>query len=90
MATTSPIVFQKNENEKTWESEFVSSGPAIVEIERTDGSPLSISANIPGMNPVILYVIHSQDAIFRLDVPSGIEVSIRSWSEVKSAKMFTE
>ena len=77
-------------DDKTWEAGFVSYGPGVVQVKRSDIAPLSIRANIPGMEPIVIYVIQTEDSIFRLEIPEGMEVTMISWSEVLEAKFFTE
>ena len=84
--------FQKNG--QTYQTRFTSSGGGcIVQLERDENSQVVVYANLPGMEPTLISIVKNQydtGIMFRLDVPSGIEVTIESVTEVKSAKMFTE
>lgn len=74
-------------------AKFTSQGNCVIELEREDASFVTVWANISGMRsvPVSTYSNpYNTDAIFRVKVPSGIEVTINSRTEVKSAKMLTE
>lgn len=83
--------FQKNG--QTYQTRFTSSGGGIVQLERDENSQVVVYANLPGMEPTLISIVKNQydtGIMFRLDVPSGIDVTIESVTEVKSAKMFTE
>lgn len=90
MATTN-LTFTKQEDE--WVSTFTSTGEGIIEIERKGQGNCSVLANITGMEKVPIATFQNpyvNTVIFNLDIPAGIEVTIKSASEVTSAKMFTE
>lgn len=90
MATTT-LDFTKNKGVYT--AKFTSEGNTIIELEREDSGVVSVLANISGMRPVAIGQYsngYGADAIIRVNVPSGIEVTVKSQSEVKSAKMLTE
>lgn len=70
-----------------------SDGPGIVQLARTEQGTVSVSANISGMEAVPIAAFNNpyvSDVIFKLEVPAGIEVTIKSSTEVVEAKMFTE
>lgn len=88
---TSTLKFTKDNG--TWVAKFTSNGNTIIELERDDNGVVSVLANISGMRavPVGQYQNgYGADAIIRVNVPSGLEVTIKSQSEVKTAKMITE
>lgn len=70
-----------------------SDGPGIVQLARNEQGSVSVSTNIPGMDAVPIAAFknpYKADVIFKLDVPAGIEVTIKSATEVTEAKFFTE
>lgn len=90
MATTTLNFIEKD---GTWQASYISSGLCVVELEREEGGVVSVLANIQGMRavPVGQYQNgYGADAIISVNVPSGIEVTIKSGSEVKNAKMLVE
>lgn len=90
MATTN-LTFTKQGDE--WVSTFTATGAGIVEIERKKQGNCSVFANISGMNAVPIASFQNpyvKNVIFNLDIPAGIEVTIKSATEVTAAKMFTE
>lgn len=81
------------EENGVYAAKFTSEGNTIIELEREESGVVSVLANISGMRavPVGQYSNgYGADAIIRVNVPSGLEVTIKSKSEVKNAKMFTE
>lgn len=90
MATTN-LTFTKQEN--AWVTSFTSTGSGIVQIERTLQGNVSVSVNISGMRYVPIASFNNPyiaSAIFNLDLPVGVEVTIKSATEVTAAKMLTE
>lgn len=82
------INFEKGKD--GWEAKFTSSGNTVVELEREKKGLVSVLANISGMRAVPIAVYnngYSADAIIRINVPTGIEVMVRSETEVTSANM---
>lgn len=74
-------------------AKFTSQGNTIIELEREGSGVVSILANISGMRAVPVGQYNNgygADAIIRVNVPSGLEVTIKSQSEVKNAKMYVE
>lgn len=70
---------------------FTSEGNTVIELEREENGVVSVSANISGMRPVPVGQYNNgygADAIIRVNVPMGLEVTVKSQSEVKNAKMF--
>lgn len=71
---------------------FTSTGLCVIEMERDKSSLISVRANIEGMESVPMAVFkneYSANAIFEVNVPSGIEVTIKSATEVANAKMLS-
>ena len=71
-------------------AKFTSQGNTVIELEREENGVVSVSANIGGMRPVPIGQYNNgfgADGIIRVNVPTGIEVTIKSQSEVKNAKM---
>lgn len=63
------------------------SGGVIQVVQKTRGI-VSVSANIPGMPPSVVAVYdnpYGNSVIFQLDLPSGVEVTIKSGTEVERA-----
>lgn len=84
------LTFTKQDGE--WVAK-TSDGPGIVQLARAEQGTVSVSANISGMGAVPIASFknpYMSDVIFKLEVPSGIEVTIKSATEVVEAKMFTE
>lgn len=81
------------ENAGVWIANFISQGNTVIEIERTKPSTILILANLEGMKPVIVGSYpnnYSNNAIFNIQVPKGIEVTIESPTEVIDAKLQIE
>lgn len=90
MATTT-LNFTKQGD--VWVANFTSQGNTIIELERESGGVVSVLANIEGMRavPVGQYNNpYSADAIICVNVPTDVQVTIKSASEVKNAKIMTE
>ncbi|MCQ1546109.1 hypothetical protein NN761_11060 [Bacteroides clarus] len=90
------LSFEKNENENAYYATFVSDGnPVTIQI-KNKGGYVTVHANIEGMKPVILYpnVRDSNgapDSIFRVaGIVAGVEITIKSATEVLEAKMIKE
>lgn len=86
---TSTLNFTKDNG--VYVAKFTSNGNTIIELEREENGMVSVLANISGMRAVPVGQYNNgfgADAIIRVNVPSGIEVTIKSQSEVKNAKMF--
>lgn len=90
MAATN-LTFTKQGDE--WATTLTATSGGIVEIERTTSGIVSVNGNIEGMESVPIASFqnpYTASVLFSLDVPDGIEVTIKSATEVTSAKMFTE
>lgn len=88
---TSTLTFTNKQG--IWEAKFTSQGNTIIELEREKDGLVSVLANISGMRAVPVGQYNNgygADAIIRVNVPSGIEVTVKSQSEVKAAKIMTE
>lgn len=88
---TSTLNFTKDNG--IYVAKFTSSGNTIIELEREENGVVSVLANISGMRAVPVGQYNNgygADAIIRVNVPSGIEVTVKSQSEVKAAKIMTE
>lgn len=75
-----------------YEAKFTSVGGCVVEIERDDDGPVSVLANIDGMRPIPVSTFsnpYMEDLIFGIEVATGVEITIRSKTEVTNAKMLT-
>lgn len=89
MATTNNLTFTKSG--EAYKASFVSGGLCTVQMKRKKMGGLTVSANISGMDavPVISDARFSADAIFNVDVPSGLQVTVTSATEVTEAKIYT-
>lgn len=85
---TSTLTFEKVGG--VYAAKFASQGACVIEIERDEQSPVSVSANIDGMAEVPIASFNNpyvSSVIFNLDIPAGINITIKSTTEVVSAKM---
>lgn len=76
-----------------WETKFTSEGNMVIELEREKWALVSVLANISGLRavPIASYEnAYNPDVILRINVPAGLEVIVKSGSEVKNAKMLVE
>lgn len=84
------LVFTKNELGR-YESTFVSSGEKVsIQMERKTEDCYSVLCNVEGMDPVPVYTSGGtarKNVIFTVDVPTGMEVTVVSMSEVVQAKI---
>lgn len=90
------LSFEKNESKNAYYTTFVSDGnPVTIQI-KNKGGMVTVFANIEGMKPVILYPNvrdnnDAPDSIFRVaGIVAGVEITIRSATEVLEAKMIKE
>lgn len=87
---TSALSFSRNEHGE-YEATFTSTGDRIaVEINRTSSGTLIVYGNITGMKKIILRNFSPgafSDVFFEIDVPSDVEITIVSFSEVTGAKL---
>lgn len=71
-----------------YESKFTSTGSTIIQVDRPKYGFFSVWANIEGMEPIPITEIqipHTNNVIFNLEVPAGLEITLVSGSEVTSA-----
>lgn len=90
------LSFQQEEGKTAYYATFVSDGnPVTIQIENKGGY-VTVHANIEGMKPVILYPNvrdnnGASDSIFRVaGIVAGVEITIKSATEVLEAKMIKE
>lgn len=86
MATTMNF----NKEGVLWVSRFTSAGNTVIEIERKDMGLISVTANISGMRPVPVSQYnngYTADAIIYIKLPAGLEVEVKSETEVTRAQM---
>lgn len=90
------LSFEKNESENAYYATFVSDGnPVTIQIKNKDGL-VTVFAGIDDLKPTPLYPNASQNSgapnvIFRIvGIANGINITIRSSSEVLEAKMIKE
>lgn len=75
-----------------YEAKFTSGGKVTVQLERDERGLVSVCGNMQGMKPVVLGVYdnpYGADAAFSVNIPEGMEVVIRSATEVKKAKLLS-
>lgn len=59
-----------------------------IQIERDEKKTFTVYGYIDDLTPVPLFTSDAfEDIIFQLDVPSGVNIRMTSWSPVKAAKM---
>lgn len=71
-----------------WVARYTSAGKAIVQLARENQGGLSVSMNLSGMQPVPVGQYgngYTPDCIFSVNAPAGVEVTIKSQSEVSKA-----
>lgn len=76
----------------TWAAKFVSQGSCVIEMERAEQSPVSVTGSIGGLADVPIAVFqnpYGANAIFEIDVAEGIEVTVKSTTEVLQAKILS-
>lgn len=90
------LSFQQEEGKTAYYTTFVSDGnPVTIQI-KNKGGMVTVFANIEGMKPVTLYPNVRDDngvpdSIFRIvGIANGINVTIKSDTEVLEAKMIKE
>lgn len=79
----------------TWQSKFTSEGACVVELERKEQGTVAISVNIKGMKPIPIPTKdlanpYNANVLFAIDVPQGLEITIKSSTEVLTAQYQTE
>lgn len=67
-------------------SDYTSGG--VIQVQLKGKAIVSASANIPGMPPAVVGVFenpYGSSVIFSLDIPDGLEVTLKTQSEVVNA-----
>lgn len=75
-----------------WEATFISTGKAVVQLERRQPSTVWARASIPGMEDVPIAQYNNEygpNIIFEIRQPAGVEVTIRSRTDVVRGKVLT-
>lgn len=79
------------QTEEGYAAEFVSTGAkAVIQLQREQDSPVFIRAGLSGMPRQTIGVddnTYGKGAVFAVDVPKGVEVSIISTTPVTTAKI---
>lgn len=88
MATT--LNFE--EHGGVWQTTFTSEGACVVELERDKQGDVNVSVSIKDMKAIPVYAHnlanpYDANVIFAIDIPEGLEITIRSTSKVTLAKM---
>jgi len=74
----------------TYEATFISTGKAVVELERRKSSEVWVRASIPDMEDVSVAKFNNEygpNILFEVRQPAGIEVTVRSRTEVTRGKV---
>jgi len=90
---TNNLTFSKSGSNGGYTARFVSDGPVILQLERTEQGIVSVKANLPGLPPVpvqTLRTIYGANMVFAVDLPAGVEVTVVSATEVSNAKMIRQ
>ena len=75
-----------------WATKFTSQGSCVIEMERTEQSEISVTASIDGLADVPVASFQNPfgaNAIFEIDVAEGIDVTIKSTTEVLRARILS-
>lgn len=92
MAITN-LTFTQDADNGSYAAKFTSTGPVSVQIKRKEINPVIVSANIPGMSPCVIGTYHNNsnpDIVIGIDIPAGMEVTLKCGSEIIDAKMMTD
>lgn len=87
----SELDFKKG-TDGVWEATFISTGKAVVELERRQPSIVWARASIPGMEDVPIAQFNNEygpNILFEVRQPVGVEITIRSRTEVVRGKVLT-
>lgn len=82
MATT----LKFNKEGDTYVARFMSEGNIVVQLEREKWGVVSVLASVGGLEPTPIAEFqngYKPNVIFSLNVPSGVEITIKSQTEVK-------
>lgn len=79
-------------NNGGYECTFTSEGEALVQVNTTTAGSIIVNTSIGGMTPAPIHKVESPfgKCVFRLDIPSGLDVIIWSSAEVTQAMMQLE
>lgn len=89
---TKEIQFEKNTN-GDYEASFVSTGRVTFQALRKTVSSITVLGNVTGMRPSVVSVhqnIHDDSIIFGIDLPVGVNVTIRSHGEIIKAMVASD
>lgn len=92
MAITN-LTFTKDADNGSYATKFTSTGPVSVQIKRKHIHPVIVSANIPGMSPCVIGTYqntYNYGIVIGIDIPAGMEVTLKCGSEIIDAKMMTD
>lgn len=80
-----------SKEEETWQAKFMSKGDSLLAIEREIQSLVLVYANIKGMKSIFLGSFqnpYGADNTIQLDLPKGLEITIKSKTPILKAKLF--
>ena len=86
------LKFEKNER-GLYEAKFVSEGKTTIHVERKTLGAVSVLGNLTGLDPTLIETFKNNEdkgLAFIVDLPVGMEVTLRCGYEVTRAKMMTE
>lgn len=78
-----------NQEGDKYVARFVSEGNTVVQLEREKWGMISVACGIGGLTPVPVAQFQNgftSNAIFAVNVPSGVNVVVKSETEVKNAE----
>lgn len=88
---TTELTFRKSGD--VYEAKYTSAGAVTAQLIRESGGRVSVLGSIGGMRPTVMGVYenpYSHDALFDIEAPAGMEVTIRSASAVTEGKLLSE
>lgn len=81
-----------NKEGDLWIAKYTSEGNTVVQMERKERGEISVLANIGTLEPVPVAQFqngYTPNAIFAINVPAGVNVIVRSQTEVTKAETLT-
>lgn len=78
-----------NKEGDAYVAKFTSTGNTVVQLEREKAGVVSVACGIGGMDPVPVSQFqngYTSNVIFAVNVPSGVDVVVKSQTEVKKAE----
>lgn len=81
-----------NKEGDNWVAKFVSSGNTVVQLEREKAGVISVACGLEGMDYVPVSQFqngYTPNAIFAVNVPIGVNVVVKSQTEVTKAQTLT-